>query len=123
MASFVKIQSAYVCFSLFFSGSEARQYRAEKVLTQGEGKCQINNEDGPREAAEEAIEIRQGVLIVQPTEARAVYLQCCRFKSGSYSCLSSCVFPFALVFSFHCILSNESKKADNILIFNNKDGS
>lgn len=53
MASFVKIQSAFVCFSLLSSGCEARQYRAEKVLTQGEGKCQINNEDRPRKAVEE----------------------------------------------------------------------
>lgn len=93
------------------------------MLTQGEGKCPINNEDRPREAAEEAIEIRQGVLIVQPTEACGMYLQCCRFKSGSYSCLSCRVPPFALVFFADCILSNESKKADNILIFNDKDGS
>lgn len=93
------------------------------MLTQGEGKCQINNEEGPREAAMEAIGIREGVLIVQPTEAYAMYLQCCRFKSGSYGCLLLCVPTFALVFLSHCVLSNESKKADNILIFNNKDGS
>lgn len=86
MASFVKIQSACLCFSLLSSGCEARQYRAEKVLTQGEGKCQINNEDRPRKAAEEATEIRRGVLTVQPTEAWAMYLQCCRLKPGSYSC-------------------------------------
>lgn len=55
------------------------------MSTQGEGKCQINNEDGPREAAEEAIEIRQGVLAVQPTEVRAVCSQCRTFKSRSCS--------------------------------------
>lgn len=60
MASFVKIQSTYVCFIFFLlsPACKARQYWAENVLTQGEGKCQINNEDRPREAAEEAIEIR-----------------------------------------------------------------
>lgn len=89
------------------------------MLTQGEGKCQINNEDGPREAAEEATEIRLSVLIVQPTEACAMYLQCCKFKSDSYSCLSFSISPFSYV--FHCRLSNESKNADNIVIFNNKD--
>lgn len=67
VTSSVRIQSSYECFPLLFFGSEAKQYRAEKVLTQGEGKCQINNEDGPREAAEGAIEIRRGVLTVQPT--------------------------------------------------------
>lgn len=111
MASFVKIQSAFACFSLLSSGCEARQYRAEKVLTQGEGKCQINNEDRPRKAAEEATEIRQGVLVVQPTEACDMYLQCCRFKSGSYSCLSFCVPPFALVFfsTAYCLMRAKSQ--------------
>lgn len=46
-----------------------------KCRLRGEGKCQINNKDGPREAVEEAIEIRQGVLMVQPAEVRGVYFQ------------------------------------------------
>lgn len=44
------------------------------MLTQGEGKCQINNEEGPREATEEAIEIRRGVFIVHPSEGCAMNL-------------------------------------------------
>lgn len=44
------------------------------MLTQGEGKCQINNEDGPRKAAEDATEMRQGVLIVQPADVCVMYL-------------------------------------------------
>lgn len=44
------------------------------MLTQGEGKCQINNEDEPRKAVEEATEIRQGVLTVQLTDVCVMYL-------------------------------------------------
>lgn len=73
MASFVKIQSAFVCFSSS-SRCEARQYWMEKVLTQWEGRCQINNEDRPRKAVEEATEMKQGVLIVQPTEVCVMHL-------------------------------------------------
>ncbi len=98
-----KIQSAFVCFSLFSSCLEAKQYRVGKVLTQGETECQINNEDWPQKPAEEATEIRHGVLVVQPYEECSMCLQCCRFQSGLYGCLTSCIH-----------LSNESKKADNI---------
>lgn len=123
MVFFVKIQSTYVCFIFFVlcSGCKARQYWAENVLTQGEGKCQINNEGGPREAVEEAIEIRLNVLIVQLTEACTMYLQCCKLKSGSYRCLSSSISPFSPF--FHCRLSNERRNTGNIFIFYNKDGS
>lgn len=91
------------------------------MLTQGEGKCQINNEDGPREAAEEATEIRPGILTVHRDRDACLCVSFCvcdvAVLDGLYIAVSHpCL-------SFHGALSNESKKADNILIFNIKDGS
>jgi len=107
-ASFVKIQSACECSPPLVIWLRGNIEQRKRGLT-GKGKCQINNEERPWE-------IRHGVLRVRPSEAYAVYLQCCRFKSGSQPHVITFRSCFFLSLSAYCLMRAKRQRAFEYLI-------